>query len=567
MSIPSRQPRNQSRPPPSLRAAPDAVGDAVAAFGEAVTRKWGRGGDPEDQLRAPLEQLLSRLGRHFRVEAVSYGEVRLHELRARPDYAVDVGGRGSRAGYVEIKAPGRRVPPDWKPTGRERAQWEKLSALPNVLYTNGTVWARCSYGQVVETAELVGSVTDRRARLAVSGDGFRDLIANFLFWDPESPRNLASLIDISAGLCGLLRDDVSAVLTGSGNQPAFEDLTLLADDWRALLFPDLDDEGFADAYAQTVTFALLLAGLNGISLAERTMGDIAKLLTKKHSLMGQALDVLTRGEAADELRTIETLRRVVGAIDWALLDDPTNAYEELYERFLSVYDPALRRLSGSYYTPRPVAAFMVDFVHELLRDRLHQPAGFAADNVVAVDPAMGTGTFLVEILRACADEIDRREGQGARGPRLRELFANRLVGFEIQAAPYAVAELRLHEALTGHHGCDLPNADARFLTDALEDPVEHAGRRLAAAHRVIGQSRTNANRIKRDAHVTVVIGNPPHVENAKGRAPWIEHRRPTPHVPGQPTRRPSLDEFRVPGGGRYESDLYGRKYSVLAWTR
>jgi predicted helicase len=207
---------------------------------------------------------------------------------------------------------------------------------------------------------------------------------------------------------------------------------------------------------------------------------------------------------------------------------------------------------------------MVDFVNSVVRERLGESRGLAGDEVVVVDPAMGTGTFLVEVLRSVAATIDSTQGPGALGPRLREFFGHRLVGFEIQTAPYAVAELRLHEALSTRFGCDVPESESRFLTDALEDPQE-LGVRSTAHHRVIAKSRGDANRIKRDVQVMVVIGNPPHVKDTKGLAPWIESRRRTPHVPGQPLTRPSLDEFRAAGGGRYESDLYGLPWCFWRW--
>src|SRR5262249_48558674 len=163
-----------------------------------------------------------------------------------------------------------------------------------------------------------------------------------------------------------------------------------------------------------------------------------------------------------------------------------------------------------------------DFVDELLRStRFDRPWGFAADDVVVVDPAMGTGTFLVEVLRSVAEAVDARQGPGARAARLRRLFQERLVGFEIQVAPYAVAELRVHQAMKTRFKAELPASELRFLTDALDDPV-HQQARLRAPYRVIQESRNEANRIKRDVPVMVVIGNPPHVENTRGRAPWIE---------------------------------------------
>ena len=182
-----------------------------------------------------------------------------------------------------------------------------------------------------------------------------------------------------------------------------------------------------------------------------------------------------------------------------------------------------------------------------------------------VDPAMGTGTFLVEVLRRVAETIEAKQGRGARAPRLRQFFQDRLVGFEIQAAPYAVAELRLHQAMKTRFRTELPPSELRFLTDALEDPVRQQGR-LRAGYRVIERSRQEANRIKRDVPVMVVIGNPPHVENTMGRAPWIESRRKIPLQVGAAAARPSLDEFRTPGGSRYESDLYGLPWCFWRWA-
>lgn len=547
------------------------VAVALASFGRSVARKLGRGGDPEDQLRGPLEILLQEVASHMGLGAIPYGEVQLRAIRARPDYAVDVGGidaGGTRVGYVEIKAPGRAIPPNWRPNTHERVQAEKLAHLPNVLYTNGTQWVHLSYGLPVgPVVTLAGSLTDPRDPLRCDDGAFESVLAHFLLWEPERPRRLAELIQVVAGLCRLLHDEVAATLSGPAGHKAQADLTLLADDWRDLLFPDLDDDGFSDAYAQTVAFAMLLARVDGIAFEDTPLHEVARLLGKKHSLMGRALAVLTDGETMDELRTIETLRRVIGSIDWETFDDgQTDVYVELYERFLAAYDPTLRKRSGSYYTPQPVAEFMVDFVDEVVRDRLDHGLGLAADDVVVVDPAMGTGTFLVEVLRSVAATIDASRGSGARAPWLRQFFQERLVGFEIQAAPYAVAELRLHEALRTRFETEVPRAEMRFLTDALENPVQQQ-QRLPAPYRVIGEARDLANRVKRDQRVMVVIGNPPHVEGTKGKAPWIEARRAQPlDDKRQQVAHPSLDEFRTRGHHRYESDLYGLPWCFWRWA-
>src|SRR3974377_1786391 len=42
----------------------------------------------------------------------------------------------------------------------------------------------------------------------------------------------------------------------------------------------------------------------------------------------------------------------------------------------------------------------------------------------------------------------------------------------------------------------------------------------------ISKSRKEANKIKRDEPITVVIGNPPYKEKAKGLGGWIEGQKP-----------------------------------------
>ena len=497
---------------------------------------------------------------------MAYGEVRLKDLRARPDYAVDVS--SARVGYVELKKPGSGVPltPGWRPARHERMQWLKLQALPNLVYTDGLVWRRYSYGEPASDAiTLGGGFTAAAGTLHAADHRFLGLIEDFLLWAPQPPRSLAELIKIVAGLCDLLHDEVFAVLSGSPGHAAHEHMTLLAEDWRDLLFPGLDNENFADAFAQTMTFALLLARVDGISFDGISLHEIGRFLGKKHSLIGQAFSVLTDGTAAEELRTIETLRRVIGAAVLADIDDGrTDIYAELYEQFLGTYDPELRALSGSFYTPPPLASFMTSFTDEILRTELDRPWGFA-DDVIVVDPAMGTGTFLLQIVSRVAQTIEDKLGDGAREDHLKDLISRRLVGFEIQVAAYAVAELRLHQALKSQFGVEVPRGELRFLRDALANPREQQ-ERLGAPYRFIEMSREAASRIKREWPVMAIIGNPPHVKDAKGRAPWIEEPRRLPVGLNQAGSAPSMDEFRAAQSGHYESDLHGMEWYFWRWA-
>src|SRR5438477_12416290 len=105
--------------------------------------------------------------------------------------------------------------------------------------------------------------------------------------------------------------------------------------------------------------------------------------------------------------SLGTLTRVLDAVNWHTISkgDP-DAWLYFYEDFLEVYDNDLRKLTGSYYTPPEVVGAMVRLVDEVLcGPRFGLAAGLAAPAVTVADPAVGTGTFLLGILRRIAATV------------------------------------------------------------------------------------------------------------------------------------------------------------------
>ncbi len=141
-----------------------------------------------------------------------------------------------------------------------------------------------------------------------------------------------------------------------------------------------------------------------------------------------------------------------------------------YEDFLAAYDPDLRRDMGAYYTPAQVVKAMVRLMDGLLRrEELGYSLGFAHEEVTVLDPAMGTGTFLLAALDRALDNVARAYGDGFRGQYAEEV-AKRLHGIEIMVGPYAVAQLRLSQALQAEGG-RLPQEGLHlYLADTLETP-------------------------------------------------------------------------------------------------
>jgi hypothetical protein len=519
------------------------VNAAIADFGSEVREKLS---DPdaerEEQLRSPLESLLRRAGRALKLHVVPHGEVRLRHLKARPDFSVDIA--GMRVGYIELKAPNKGVPltESWRPTSNDTKQWEKLKALPNLIYGDGNNWAWYKYGQLQNYAELQGDLNRVGRSLSAKDDTFSYMLSHFFLWEPEEPDNLRHLVNIVAGLCSILNDEVAEILRME--RKGITDISLfepLARDWRRLLYPKLTDAEFANAYAQTVTFALLLARVDGISFDNNSTHEIAKQLRKRHPLMGRALEVLT-DRTLEHGGIIETLSRVIGAVDWdRYAREDSDPYALLYEEFLTIYDPELRKRTGTYYTPKKLVRFMVSFVDQVIQTRLRYPLGIADDRVIVLDPAMGTGTYLAETINLAAEAIANDEGDGAVPARLRSL-CDRLIGFEVQAGPYAIAELRVYSELK-EHGAEPPEHMWLCVTDTLENPYKHQEIDLGLGHiyTEIARSQDDANEVKLRIPVLVVIGNPPYGDRAMASGKWVLER-------SGATKHALIDDFRLEDG-------------------
>ena len=482
---------------------------ALQEFAASVTEKTSQptAGEPEDQLRAPFEGFMAGAAAALHGNVVCTGETPLPDRLGRPDYAVHR--KGTLVGYVEIKAPGAGADAAGF-RGRDRRQFKRFSAVPNILYTDGNQWALYRHGQRVgKPVRLSGDVARDGGQAVAAEDarGVGGLLRDFLSWEPLLPLDNAGKIhlkrfaELLAPLCRLLREDVAEALSDPGSP-----LAQLARDWRQLLFPEASDAQFADAYAQTVTFALLLGRSEGAD--PLTLDHACAALSTRHGLLARALEVLTDARARVEITaSLDLLLRVVGAVPPAALAVPSDPWLYFYEDFLAVYDPDLRRNAGVYYTPVEVVRAQVRLVDDLLAHRLHKPLGFADPDVVTLDPAAGTGAYLLGVIDHALGRVEAEQGAGAVAGQAAALARN-LYGFELLAGPYAVSELRVNRALQDR-GAPMAHAAQIYLTDTLESPYAEP-LRLPLFLQPLSEQRSKALAVKRDASVLVCLGNPPY---------------------------------------------------------
>ncbi len=493
---------------------------ALELFASTVTAKMAQvtTGSPEDQLRAPFETFMDAAAQVLGSNAVCTGETPLPDRLGRPDYAVHLD--QLLAGYVELKAPGVGATRS-RFTGHNRDQFKRFSAIPNILYTDGNEWALYRDGGLVgRVVRLAGDVATEGSKAATPRDALavEGLLRDFLSWKPFIPTDRTGKMDLKrfaamlAPLSGLLRDDVIDALKHP-TSPLVE----LARDWRQLLFPDAGDDQFADAYAQTVTFALLLARSEDAA-DTFTLESAETALAAQHNLLARTLRVLTDPAArADIAASLDMLLRVIKALPPTALsaapdDDP---WLYFYEDFLAAYDPRLRKDAGVYYTPVEVVRAQVRLIDDLLVDRLGKPLGFADPGVVTLDPAVGTGTYLLGVIEHALGRVEAKQGDGAVKGQATTLAGN-LYGFELMVGAYSVAELRVSRALRDR-GAQLP-ADGThvYLTDSLESPHAETPQ-LAFFLRPIADQHARALQVKSAVPVMVCLGNPPYDRHEAAR--------------------------------------------------
>lgn len=193
--------------------------------------------------------------------------------------------------------------------------------------------------------------------------------------------------------------------------------------------------------------------------------------------------------------------------------DMGEAVQYFYEPFLAEFDPELRKSFGVWYTPPEIVKYMVGRVDRSLRENFDLPDGLADPRVVVLDPCCGTGAYLVETLRLIHDRLREGVGESQAALQIKDVARKRLYGFELLPAPYVVAHLQLDLMLT-RWGAPLDHEqDERagvFLTNALTGWVPPKAPKDQLLFQEFSDERDAADKVKRDADILVILGNPPY---------------------------------------------------------
>lgn len=476
------------------------IGAVDPSFGEAT-------------LYAPLDNLINgwlRASGNSRVQAVQ---------QARTEYGVPdfvVSRVGAPLGYVEAKRPGTDLS---TLRGRDREQFHRFANLDNVLYTNFYDFRLYQGGELVGEVSLGEPSLLQRPGAVATPQRCAEMVglfARFAARTGEPVHSAAELARQLARATRVLRDATSLVLQASPTGP----VARLKRWWMDLLFDDIQAREFADVYAQTVAYGLLTARLETSN--RLTIHEAAAALHAHHPFLSAAFRSLTELEVLDVLGwavdvVLATVQNV-GLETFRRSRHPEDPLLYFYEDFLAEYDEELRKRRGVYYTPASVVDFQVraiaDMVEGLGRPRL------LADDVVALDPAAGTGTYLLGLLDETARRVAERDGHAVLPAAMRRA-AEHVIGFELLVGPYTVAHQRVSARL---RGLGVAAAPARvYLVDTLAQPHDPTTGQLSLLDERLAEERADADLVKTAENVMVVLGNPPY-DRATGRrqGDWLQ---------------------------------------------
>lgn len=442
-------------------------------------------------------------------------------------------------GYIETKDVGKSLD-----DAEDSEQLKRYRAgLSNLILTDYLEFRWYVRGEYRLSARLA-RLTKTTGKLKYLKDGavsVERLLEAFLTADVPTVMNPRDLAVRMASITLLINESIRKALEKEDDAGPLHDQIKSFHD---VLLSSLTADQFADMYAQTICYGLFAARYNAHGGSHFTRKSAAYELPKTNpflrklfsSVAGPDLDDQPHAWAVDDLAELLHRTDIAAVLEGfgqrTRREDPVVHF---YETFLGAYNPELREKRGVYYTPRPVVSYIVRSVDQLLKTDFHLANGLADDSrvkittregsreldthkVLILDPAVGTGTFLYEVIAHIFDTFQRNLGMWS--TYVSDHLLPRIFGFELLMAPYAVAHMKLGMQLA-ETGYDF-KANERlriYLTNALEEAFQV--HREGGFTRWLIEEASAANDVKQDFPVMVVLGNPPYAGHSANKGQWI----------------------------------------------
>jgi len=538
--------------------------DAFDKYLSDINKAYLRGDATEHTHRPALKTLIETLGK----KVTATNEPRRVKCGA-PDYLVTRRQRAydQRIGYIEAKDIGTNLT---EAARSEQVKKRYLPSLHNFILTDYIEFRWYTYEELRLTARLAREGKGGAFELTEQGlSDVEELLGLFLQHEPEKISSAKELAVHMAGMAKLLHDITKKTFEQEAKRGTLHEQL---EAFRKVLIHDLTEEQFSDMYAQTISYGLFTARchIDDVTIfgpdkyaAFHGMDSRAKEFTREHAayllpktnpflrkmfshIAGPDLDDRIAWLVDDLVLLLRESRMNLILRDFAKRTKRKDPVVHFYETFLAEYDPKLREMRGVYYTPDEVVSYIVRSIDYLLKDKFGLRRGLADNSKIKVkvrrpakkakkgkpaetkechrclilDPALGTGTFLYEVINQIYEKFARQKGMWS--GYVKEHLLPRLFGFELMMAPYAVAHMKLGLQLADL-GYDFGSEERLriYLTNTLQEAEEISGLPLFA--KWLAEEAQEANDIKRDLPIMVVLGNPPYSGISANQGNWINN--------------------------------------------
>jgi predicted helicase len=387
----------------------------------------------------------------------------------------------------------------------------------NLILTNYLEFWWYVDGECEKTAKLA-DLEEGKIILINNLQPIRELLQLFL---NQKAKDINNYYDLAKEMAAYTKTIRNAIQSSLEIETTTEELNQLKSTFKKLLLLDIDNDKFADMYAQTIAYGLFTAKIGhaqnpGQFAFNRTTASI--YISDRIPFLKGLFDLVLGTDSVSKIhKSIENLIDLFNTIDMTNIlenfgqetrtEDPVIHF---YETFLAAYESSLRKSRGVYYTPEPVVNFIVRSVDNILDQVFDLEYGLGNRKVTILDPATGTGTFLYAVIKQIRDNVAkfdiRQWNNFLRGARL----LNRLFGFELLMTPYTIAHLKLG-LLLGDLGYKfVPEERLKvYLTNALETGIKE-GDLIPGITQIIAEESSQAGKVKTEIPVMVVLGNPPY---------------------------------------------------------
>ncbi|HKW64363.1 MAG TPA: type ISP restriction/modification enzyme [Candidatus Acidoferrum sp.] len=493
-----------------------AAEDPVAQYLSEIQHNLSSGIAREQTYRPALKDLIEALDSSID----AFNDPKHIEVGA-PDFTIRRKGHatGFPVGWIETKDVG-----DDLDKTEKSEQLQRYFGLHNLILTDYLEFRWYVDGKLRLDARLASVSGGKRLRREPKGDpGLLALLHEFLAYSLATLYTPKDLAQRMAKLAHIIRD---LLLRALETEPVSGRLHNQFEAFRETLIPDLKPDQFSDMYAQTIAYGLFAARCQTLaSSRDFSRAAAADLIPRTNPFLRRlfreiAFELDPRVQPfVDDLVALlrhAEIRRVME--DFGKRTAREDPVVHFYEDFLQEYDSKVREMRGVYYTPEPIVSYIVRSVDHLLKTKFDKPLGLADKDVLILDPACGTGTFLYYVIRHIYDAIVAGGQRGQWNSYVSENLLKRVFGFELLMAPYAVAHLKLG-LLLQELGYKFESEERLgiYLTNTLEEAVKKAQQVLAFADYISAEGEA-ANSIKREKKIMVVLGNPPYSGHSANRS-------------------------------------------------